>query len=150
VKCIDRFDGEYSFLSNFHPWVVKYEGIYYPTAEHAFQAAKTTDTNLRLRIANMTAPGKAKYAGRTLKLRLNWDAIKDDVMLTILRDKFEYGFEMANLLIATGDAELMEGNNWGDRYWGRVRKVDGTWVGKNILGLLLMQVRFELQTRAGA
>ena len=45
------FTAEHRYLSNFYPSVIRAEGISYPTVEHAFQAAKTTDTGLRRKIA---------------------------------------------------------------------------------------------------
>src|SRR5690348_9381030 len=61
---IAEFQGEYRFLSNFWPAEVAYEGITYPTAEHAYQAAKTMDVNERKRIAALPTPAEAKAAGR--------------------------------------------------------------------------------------
>lgn len=40
---IDRFSGEYRFLSNFYLAEVELDGEVYPTVEHAFQAAKSPD-----------------------------------------------------------------------------------------------------------
>lgn len=59
-------------------------------------------------------------------------------MLHLLRLKFEIP-AIAEDLLDTGDQRLVEGNVWGDRYWG---VCDG--VGENWLGELLMQVRDEL------
>ena len=56
-------------------------------------------------------------------------------MLSGLGYKF-IGTLLEPLLLATGDAELIEGNNWGDTYWG---KCNGQ--GLNRLGILLMQIR---------
>ena len=71
--------------------------------------------------------------------RDNWSRIKNDVMLKLLRRKFVSGSHYATLLLDTGGAELIEGNTWGDTYWG---VCDG--VGENHLGKLLMLVRDEL------
>ena len=46
----------------------------------------------------------------------------------------------ANLL-ATGKATLVEGNSWGDTFWGVCRGK-----GKNMLGKILMRVRKRLAT----
>jgi ribA/ribD-fused uncharacterized protein len=142
---IEVFDGVYHFLSNFFLIAVEYEGITYCCSECAFQAAKTLNMKDRERFISM-APGKAKREGRKLKLRENWDAIKDTVMLEIVRAKFRQNPELAERLIATGDAELIEGNYWGDDYWG-VCHVE---LGKNKLGKILMQVRSELKDAGSA
>ena len=76
--------------------------------------------------------------GRRLKLRSDWEEIKDSVMYTCLISKFQDP-EMRKKLLGTGDAVLIEGNNHGDRYWGMVNGE-----GKNKLGRLLMQVRSEI------
>ncbi|WP_242837734.1 NADAR domain-containing protein [Ruminococcus albus] len=43
-------------------------------------------------------------------------------------------------LLATGGEELVEGNDWNDRIWG---KVNGQ--GENRLGIIFMKVREELR-----
>lgn len=140
---IDNFEGKNAFLSNFHPQAVEYEGITYPSSEHAYQAAKTMDVNTRRTIAGLTTPGMAKKAGRKVRIRPDWDSVKDKVMETIVRIKFSNPI-LKEKLIATGEEELIEGNWWGDRYWGMVRDDSGSWEGKNKLGNILSKVRNEL------
>jgi hypothetical protein len=112
---IDRFAGEYRFLSNFYPAVVVYEGLIYPDSEHAYQSAKTLDMQERRRIAGLGTPAEAKRAGEALKYRADWAAVKYQVMLDCVRDKFSRNPELRAKLLATGDAYLEEGNTWGDR-----------------------------------
>jgi ribA/ribD-fused uncharacterized protein len=126
---IDSFSGKYSFLSNFYVWSIEHEGLTYRTVEHAFQASKMLDQNERRRIANMFAPGDAKRAGRRVKLREDWEKVKVGVMLDLLRKKFAPPTLLSNALLNTDDAELIEGNTWGDRFWG---VCEGE--GKNIFG----------------
>ena len=135
---IKSFRGENAFLSNFYFCFVFFEGIRYPSVEHAFQAAKTLDENERKRFAVMQTAADAKYFGRRVKLREDWEQVKDEVMLECLRSKFQ-NKELKEKLIATQSKLLVEGNNHGDRYWG---KVNGE--GRNKLGELLMKVRSEL------
>jgi len=143
VLLIDGFTGGYRFLSNFYSAPVKYEGRVYPSSEHAYQAAKTTDLKLRAQIAKLTRPSDAKRFGRRVPLRPGWEKMKFDVMLSVLRIKFETP-NLRKALLATGDAKLVEENDWGDRVWGTV---DG--VGQNRLGKLLMQVRTEIKDAGG-
>lgn len=138
---IDSFEGKYRFLSNFAYTEIEYEGLTWPTSEHAFQAMKTLNHDLRVQICNAATPNQAKKLGRKVTLRSNWDEIKDDIMLEILRVKFSDP-DLADYLIRTHPHELVEGNWWGDRYWG---KVNGQ--GKNMLGQLLMKVRTEIIER---
>ena len=140
MKQIDRFDGEYAFLSNFYSAPVELDDeIIYPTSEHAFQAMKTTDLEERLEIAKLSTPGKSKRAGRKVKLRPDWEDIKNAVMETVVRTKFQQNPELVDKLKDTGDAELIEGNTWNDTYWGVCRGK-----GQNHLGQILMKVRADL------
>lgn len=142
MKQITDFRNDYAFLSNFAYSPIDYEGEIYPTIEHAFQAAKTLNPEERRKVHEAASPGSAKRIGRRVTLRSDWEQVKLEIMLDILRQKFSNP-EMKQKLIDTGDAKLIEGNTWGDRSWGCV-EVDGKWVGKNNLGKLLMKVRAEL------
>lgn len=135
---ITTFTGKYRFLSNFSLSRVVLGGETYPTVEHAYQAAKTLDLADRQRIRRAPTAGEAKRLGRRMTLRPNWEDEKLAVMEDLLRQKFAYG-DLRAALVQTGDATLVEGNDWGDRYWGVCRGV-----GLNNLGLLLMQIRSEL------
>jgi ribA/ribD-fused uncharacterized protein len=138
---IGEFQGAYRFLSNFWPAEVTYEGITYPTAEHAYQAAKTLDATERRRIAALPTPAEAKAEGRKLKLREDWETAKFVVMEDVVRLKFTSHADLREKLLATGDALLEEGNTWGDRVWGVYQGQ-----GENCLGKILMKVRKELRT----
>lgn len=139
---IDNFDGEFAFLSNFYESGCIFEGINYPTVEHAFQAAKTLDKTQRMSIADAETPGKAKRMGRNVQLRPDWESVKTNVMRECLRSKFSVPVLKIKLL-STGDAELIEGNYWHDTCWGvcNCEKCGGK--GENRLGKLLMEIREE-------
>lgn len=141
---IHLFKGEYAFLSNFSTWdgLIFYRNDLYPTVEHAYQAAKTTIPEEREAIRNAPTPGQAKRLGRKCTLRLDWEDIKLVVMEQLLRIKF-LNVKLAEQLIATGDEELIEGNHWGDAFWGRVQNGHGP--GENHLGRLLMKIRADLR-----
>lgn len=140
---IDSFWGEHGFLSNFSPHAVVYEGDIYPTAEHAFQAAKTLDPAQRAQIRSAGSPGAAKGLGRRVALRPFWNEVRVEIMRQILASKFAPGSAVAGLLLETGNEELIEGNTWGDTFWG----VCGG-EGENHLGRLLMELREELRRAA--
>ncbi len=139
IPTIDSFHGRWRFLSNFHPAPIVFEGIQYATTEHAYQAAKALDHKQKLYVASMPTPGKAKRAGRNVDIREDWEDIKIDVMRACLRLKFMQGTQLANLLAQTAPAQLVEGNSWGDTFWGQC---EGK--GENHLGKLLMERRQEL------
>lgn len=136
---INDFRGEHFFLSNFYQAPITYDGLNYGSTEAAFQAQKTTDMNERVRFQFMT-PAEAKRAGRKLKLRPDWDEIKDRVMYEVCKEKFTMHKELRNKLLDTEFEDLVEGNTWNDTYWG---VCDG--VGENKLGKILMQIRKEIQ-----
>lgn len=139
TKPITSFTGYYRFLSNFWYSPVMVDGVAYPTVEHAYQAAKRDDPEYKEWIRSALKPGEAKKRGKN-KQGPDWPTKSLSVMLSLLRQKFEEADERAYLL-STGDAELIEGNTWGDTFWGQCP----LGVGENNLGKLLMQVREELK-----
>jgi ribA/ribD-fused uncharacterized protein len=138
-RAIDSFDGPWRFLSNFHPAVVHLDGVAFPTVEHAFQAAKTVDSVEREMVRSASTPGRAKRAGRKVTLRPGWDDIRVEVMAALVAEKFRHP-HLADALLATGEAVLVEGNHWGDTFWG----VSGG-QGTNHLGRILTEVRAGLR-----
>lgn len=144
---ITQFRGQYAFLSNFHPVLIMYENIVYPTLEHAYQAVKTTDGDVRLIISNLQHPRESKRYGRRINLRDDWDDIKLNIMLELLRLKFKPGTILETMLVNTYPLLLVEGNMWHDNFWGSCAclKCKGVYKG-NMLGKLLMQVRDELRS----
>lgn len=127
-----------AFCSNMHLAPV----FGYPSNEHAYVAAKTSDLALRDEIKAEPSPYKVKRFGRKLALRPDWDQIKLEVMETLVREKFTKHPALATQLRWTTDVPLVERNNWGDRFWGQVNGV-----GENHLGRLLMNMRAELIAR---
>lgn len=136
---IDSFTDEYGFLSNFYPCTIRYNGIRFPSVEHAYQAQKTTLPSEQRMIANLQTPAQAKKAGRKVKCRRDWDEVKIGIMKELLVIKFNSHGNLLAQLFRTGDQQLVEGNWWGDRFWGVCHGK-----GKNVLGQLLMEVREQL------
>lgn len=139
INKIDIFEGEYRFLSNFYPVDVKYEGKKFPSVEHAYQAAKTKVPEEISKIRTCGTPFMAKKLGKKVTLRKDWESIKVQVMTDLVRQKFQIQF-FKDLLLATNELKIEEGNTWGDTFWG----VCGG-KGKNFLGKILMDIRKELQ-----
>lgn len=139
---IKQFKDEYRFLSNFWFSQIEFEGIIYQTNEHAYQAAKTLDQNVRIFVASLPKPGDAKKYGRRIKLRPDWESVKFDIMYQINLDKYTSNLYLRRKLLDTGNEHLQEGNMWGDTIWG----VDlRTGKGENNLGKILMRIRDELR-----
>ncbi len=138
MKTIDRFDGEYRWLSNFWLADVKFDGTVYPSVEHAYQAAKTTDSDLRRVIRQAATPGKAKRLGGCVFLRRDWERVKIPIMTLLVGRKFQDP-DLRNKLKATGSIPIIEGNTWGDVFWGTCNGH-----GENHLGRILMDLRDKL------
>ena len=134
---ITEFKNNYSFLSNFFPCKVTYNGISYKNNEAAFQAQKCPERALEF--VNLT-PTQAKRLGRQVELRPDWEEVKDTIMYEICRCKFIDNPMMKFLLARTEEHLLVESNWWNDTYWGVCRGV-----GENKLGKILMQIRDEIK-----
>lgn len=131
------FFGGYRFLSNFYVAHVYYEGMKYPSSEHAYQAAKTLDLELRKPFQNaQLKPAAVKSMGREIACRPDWEDVKFDIMAAIVMDKFFRHRELRNKLLATSQSYLEETNHWKDITWG-VYNGRGT----NFLGKILMITR---------
>lgn len=137
---IDSFRGEYFFLSNFSNYGFELEGVYYKTVEHYFQAQKCINEQEFQQIVNAKTPALARKLGRKVSLRKDWPEVKEEIMMKGVRAKFTQNPKAKELLLKTGDAELIEGNTWGDSFWG---VCNGK--GKNKLGKILMEIRKELK-----
>jgi ribA/ribD-fused uncharacterized protein len=132
------FSGPNRFMSNFIECSVDFEGINFPSTEHAYVAAKTLDLELRKEISQVNTAGQVKRLGRALTLRLDWEEIKIDVMHDLLMQKFSKE-PFKSLLLSTKDSYLEETNHWGDVVWGVCNGI-----GQNNLGKLLMKIRKDL------
>ncbi len=139
---IESFRGENRFLSNF--WYAKttYGGIEFPTSEHAYQSAKSIDERVRRLFLTYETPGEAKRQGALIECRPDWDLIKVDVMNAILFSKFSDNHLMEKLL-ATGDAELIEGNYHKDFFWGVCEGRGENWLGKLLMKLRAWETEFR-------
>lgn len=138
---IDRFEGNYIFLSNFYD-----DGIH-PPVEILYQASKAIDTKDFEVVMQSPTANVAKKRGRNIDhIRPDWEKIKVNVMLGLLIYKFSFP-ELQRKLIDTGECELIEGNTWHDNFWGNCICDNCVYKpGKNMLGILLMKVRNLAQT----
>lgn len=145
---INSFSGENDFLSNFYKAPVYYfvekaeMDIPFATSENAYQFAKIDPKLVELNEIvkwQICTPGKAKRMGQKVELRSDWEQVKIPIMEKILRSKFEDEL-LRYKLLQTGTQELVEGNTWGDTFWG---VCNGK--GSNHLGKLLMKIRKDFQ-----
>ncbi|MDR2685492.1 MAG: NADAR family protein [Rickettsiales bacterium] len=136
------------FLSNFYPHknngelyphkvVVSYNGLDFDCVENAYQAAKAAnEVDMRQFVFNTPFWAKKFVDDGGLKIRSDWHDVRMAVMINLVQQKFRRNLELAKMLLATGEQELVEGNTWGDTYWG---VCEGR--GENNLGRILMMTR---------
>lgn len=154
MKKIETFTtDETRFLSNFYPYkkdgslfphrlIIMFESMMFSCTENAYQAAKTLDISIREKISLMT-PYEAKAFWEDEEnrqyIRKDWEKIRLDIMRDLLEQKFFGHPELSEMLKATGNAILEEGNTWDDTFWGICNGI-----GENHLGKLLMEIRRQL------
>lgn len=134
---ITDFRGEYRWLSNFGESPIEVGGKSYATVEHFYQAMKATTVEEHEWVRTAPTPGQSKRRGQKVEMVEDWEEIKLGVMEEGLRRKFQIP-ELRKKLLRTGFQHLMEGNTWGDTFWG-VHQGEGL----NHLGRLLMDIREE-------
>lgn len=144
---ICAFIGPHRFLSNFWMASIEFEGLTYPTLEHAYQAAKSLSPLDRVLFTSAQCshnPAHAKKLGRRIVLRRDWEQVKLPIMRELVTRKFQDP-KLAQKLRATGSHVLVEGNWWHDQFWGDCRcdKHVNT-PGENHLGKILMDIRASL------
>jgi ribA/ribD-fused uncharacterized protein len=139
-----RVNEPYGAFSNFSPHPITLDGLRWPTTEHYFQAQKFTgvDPAYVEEIRAAKSPMIAARLGRSrnVKLRRDWESVKDDVMRRAVFAKFTSHRDAHDLLLSTGGEPIIE-DTTDDHYWGGGTK--GT--GKNMLGLILLEVREQLR-----
>lgn len=133
---ISSFSGEFRFLSNFYMINVRFRKHAYRSGEHAYQASKMRDEEDRDLVSRCLTPGAAKRLARTLPMDPDWEEKKVRVMRMVVIRKFQQHDDLRDKLLATDPRELIEGNHWGDTFWGVCRGK-----GENHLGKILMAVR---------
>ncbi len=143
ITPIDSFSGSMRFLSNFFLVDIEWGGLSFTSTEAAYQAAKTTDHELRKKFVPL-GPSEAKRLGNEIELRPGWDEVRDTVMWELVAQKFSKE-PLRQLLQKTKPRALVEGNHWHDVYWGvcngKCKYGPHPSYGENHLGLTLMEVR---------
>lgn len=136
---------EYGCFSNFSAHKIFLKEKSWKTTEHYFQAQKFAGASHEEELRLADSPMTVAKMGRDRKrpLRKDWEIAKDQIMLEGLRAKFSQNGELKKILLDTGDAVLVE-HTKNDSYWGD----NGDGSGKNMLGILLMQLREELRNES--
>jgi ribA/ribD-fused uncharacterized protein len=135
----------YGVFSNLYRRPIQFEGEVFPTAEHAYQAGKPRRPEVRAWLLAAPSPALLAMAAHglyTWDVSPGWAGTKFDRMKRVLRAKFTQHIDLAEILLSTGDARLVEAasvDNPVNRLWG---EVNGK--GQNMLGRLLAEIRCEL------
>lgn len=136
----------YGVFSNLYKREIAFEGEVFATSEHAYQAGKARKPAVKKWLMDAPSPSLLAMAAHGLyywDVAPGWSKIKFDRMRAVLRAKFTQHDDLKEILLGTGDARLVESatvDNPVNRLWGEVNGV-----GKNTLGILLMELRSELR-----
>jgi len=127
------------YLSSFYPIKIEYDNLTYRSAESAYWAQKCTDFHDRVGFMKLTGI-EARRLGRTIH-REDWnEQTALYTMYLVNKTKFDQHPNLKEKLLSTGDLPLVNGNLYGDAYWGfDVYRQTG----KNMLGKILMRIRKE-------
>ena len=142
----NRKSMNYYHFSNFYPSPVTIDGITYKNNEGAFQAYKCLQIEQRKEFTNLNGT-EAKRLGRSVTMRPDWEDIKDEVMYSIVKNKFIQNDLLRSILLSTGISILVENTTgWHDNYWGECTCPKCVNLEhRNQLGKTLMRVRDELK-----
>ncbi len=136
------------WLGNFYPTRVAYNGLVFTNSEAAFQSQKFTHQPELMAQFQTLSGEQAFYKARELfsSIRPDWFEVRVQVMKEVLTAKMVQNRSIARWLEATGDAFLVEHNpvKGRDAFWSDDH--DGT--GKNMLGILWMELRSEMRDRS--
>ena len=134
---------KYGAFSNFARYPIRLKNKIWPTSEHYYQAQKYAGTAYEeeIRLAEKAIIAFRMGNDRGKSVRTDWEAVKDDIMREAVRAKFSQHPELRELLLSTGNTKIVE-HTKNDSYWGD----GGDGSGKNMLGIILMEVREELQS----
>lgn len=125
-----NFVDEFFFLSNFFERPIKYNGLEFLNNEAAFQSGKTEDPFV---FCGLNA-NDARKRGRSISIHYpDWNTYRLQVMVEVVHAKFTQHKDLRDLLCATGDRELVEGNWWGDKFWGKVAGEGENWLGSILM-----------------
>lgn len=136
------YEREYYMFSNFSSFSVEYDGVFWMTSEHAYQAAKFTDSKIRKEIEDAKSSHDAfKIArGHSNDYKPDWYDIRVNIMKDIVRAKTDQHTHIKEKLLETNTKEIVE-NSPVDDFWGWGANKDG----RNELGKIWMEIREEIR-----
>lgn len=152
VAGITKTTAPWGILGNFAKAPITIDGVTFPTSEHLFHIMKFRDTAARKDIKSLAGmPMKwaaKKYEGQGIR-REDWGEYIVDAMKFCLVTKYAqceaFRSELEKtrgLYILEDETNRMKRKHKGADSWGAILSDDGqTYVGPNLLGRLLMELR---------
>lgn len=152
---VGSFQGDLEFCSNMyrqpihfncqHP-IFESDDLVYPSTENLYHALKCIHLEDRIRFTKCS-PFESKKLSRSMFVRPDWDDdMKIEAMKLVTDLKYDYNIDLQNRLLAVKDEIIVEENNWGDKFWGKVYNyAKGYFVGQNHLGIILTNKREQLR-----
>ena len=146
LKTNERFGG----LSNMAPgFPIFVNGVRIRTSEALYQACRfPRRPDVQRQIVDDASPMTAKMRSKPFRgdTRPDWEAVRVNVMRWCLRVKLSQNWEtFGRLLTSTADMPIVEKKVRRPDFWGACEMPDGTLVGMNVLGRLLMELREQLK-----
>lgn len=132
-------------LSNLAPYPIELDGEIWKSSEHYYQFKKfeKTDKEYAQKIKDALTPKDAKKLSlENDNYSKDWNDKKVEVLRRAVIKKFESYSQLKNLLLSTGNEELIEANQE-DCFWGEGRNKSG----KNMMGQILMETREYLRVK---
>ena len=140
---VEYVKGHREPLSNFYRMKFQWQGRTYHSVEQAFQHEKATrhrNTHVAEKILNAKHAGIANKIGHDIQIHPLWDREKEGIMYHMLREKKTQNKEFRDALLRSGDKKIV--CDIPDRFWGIGKDENG----RNVLGLMLMDIRKEIAT----
>lgn len=141
-----------AYLSNFHRCDIRHNGKLFDSAERAYQFERCTRLgapDLAQQVLDARGPADCKRISGYVLSTNEWDLQKREVMKEIVRGKFAQNDHLMHSLLLTGNKTLIEATT--NMFWGAAAVIgskllkNGTWRGRNELGIILTEVREDLK-----
>lgn len=140
-KIVFDFFGEYDFLRPDFRANLIFRKELFPSAEHAYQAAKDWDNlEWRERIRQISSPEEARFIGRQ-KTSSTWEKEKLKILEEVHKSKFISNFPLKLRLLMTSGYDLIPSDIPDELSQSKIKKND--------LGKILMAVRAEIEKNEG-
>ena len=161
---------KYGYMSNWMDGIghVGRNGLFFPTAEHELMYRKAeifNDKNSMLKITEAPTPAEAKKIGRQVFPfnEKTWKMYRYDALYQTVLNKFQQSKELLKLLLATGDRYIVEASDYDPLFGIGLSEFNSSqsrgcklkngkfdippecWIGQNLLGIALMEVRFKFK-----